>query len=272
MPTCHLRLETDMNSTFTIKQFANYKRLSKKITCLTAYDASFARVLSEAGIDILLVGDSLGNVIQGANNTIPVMIDDMVYHTRCVAHGNAQSLILSDLPFMTYATPQLAMQNAGALMQAGAHMVKLEGGAWLCDTVAMLTERGIPVCGHLGLLPQSVYKYGGYRKHGKATAEAELILNDAHSLQQAGASLLVLECIPEGLAKSISEALTIPTIGIGSGPHCDGQVLVLYDILGLSASAPKFAPNLLANQQASIADVIQQYIALVTEKEVAVTD
>ncbi len=261
-----------MNEAFTITQLANYKYSSKKITCLTTYDASFAHVLSEAGINILLVGDSLGNVIQGVESTLPVTMIDMIYHTKCVARGNTHSLILSDLPFMAYATPELAMQNAGRLMQAGAHMVKLEGGAWLYDTVAMLTERGIPVCGHLGLLPQSVYKYGGYRKHGKDTAEAEQIIEDAHCLQEAGAAMIVLECIPAELAKTMTEALTVPTIGIGSGPDCDGQVLVLYDILGLTASAPKFAPDLLAKQQTSIKEVIQQYIAMVTTDHLVETN
>lgn len=261
-----------MNEAFTINQLADYKQTSKKITCLTTYDASFARVLSDAGINIILVGDSLGNAIQGVDSTLPVTMTDMLYHTRCVARGNAHSLILSDLPFMAYATPELAMQNAGRIMQAGAHMVKLEGGAWLGDTVAMLTERGIPVCGHLGLMPQSIYKYGGYRKHGKDIAEAEQIIEDAHRLQEAGAAMIVLECIPAELAKTITEALTIPTIGIGSGPDCDGQVLVLYDILGISAPAPKFAPDLLAKQQTSIKEVIQQYIAMVTTDHPVVTN
>lgn len=222
------------------------KAAGEKFAVLTAYDASFARLAELAGIEVVLVGDSLGNVVLGYDSTVPVTMDDMCHHTQAVARGNSKSLIIADFPFMAYASELQALDNAAALMQAGAHMVKLEGGAWLEETVLLLAERGIPVCAHLGLTPQSVHKLGGYRVQGKDDAAATQILGDAVLLQEAGADLLVLECVPTPLATQISQTLDIPVIGIGAGPGTDGQVLVLYDILGLSPRQPRFSKNFLA--------------------------
>ncbi|MFA5631863.1 MAG: 3-methyl-2-oxobutanoate hydroxymethyltransferase [Porticoccaceae bacterium] len=217
----------------------------EKFAVLTAYDASFAHLAEAAGIEVMLVGDSLGNVVLGYNSTVPVTMDDMLHHTRAVSRGNSKSLLVADLPYMAYASEEQAMTNAAALMQAGAQVVKLEGGAWLESTVRKLSERGVPVCAHLGLTPQSVDKLGGYKVQGKDADGAAQILRDAQCLQDAGADLLVLECVPSGLGADISAKLKIPVIGIGAGPGTDAQVLVLYDMLGISARAPKFAKNFL---------------------------
>jgi 3-methyl-2-oxobutanoate hydroxymethyltransferase len=220
------------------------KQKGEKIACLTVYDASFAQLLEDAGIEVLLVGDSLGMVIQGWETTVPVTLEDMVYHTRCVARGRKRALLVVDLPFMSYATAPLALASATALMQAGAQVVKLEGGAIEVDIVRHLTERGIPVCAHLGLTPQSVHKLGGYRVQGREETAAETIRQDALALQTAGADMLVLECVPSSLATEITHTLAIPVIGIGAGVDCDGQVLVLYDALGITpGKVPKFAKN-----------------------------
>ncbi len=218
------------------------KQAKERFACLTAYDASFASLLEEAGVEVLLVGDSLGMVVQGRSSTLPVTMDDMVYHTHCVAQGTRQALLIADLPFLSYSSPQRALEQAGRLMAAGAQMVKLEGGGMLVDTVNGLSQWGIPVCGHLGLLPQSVNKLGGYRVQGREDAQARRILEDAKALEQAGADLLVLECVPAPLAQEITAALTIPVIGIGAGAGCDGQVLVLYDMLGITpGKRPRFS-------------------------------
>ncbi len=234
----------------------------EKIAALTCYDASFATLLENAGVDVLLVGDSLGMVLQGEETTLPVSMDDMVYHTRCVARGAKQAFIVADLPFGSYQqSPQQALANAARLMAAGAHMVKLEGGAAMAETVAFLVERGIPVCGHVGLTPQSVHQLGGYRVQGKTDEAAQRLLRDAEALQQAGAGLLVLEAIPAGLARQVTAELAIPTIGIGAGPDCSGQVLVLYDMLGIyPGKPPKFARNFLdggGSVQAAAAQYVQ---------------
>lgn len=230
----------------TIKTLNDIKRAGDKFAVLTAYDSAFARQLELAGIEALLIGDSLGNVVLGYDSTVPVSMDDMVHHTAAVARGNHKSLLIADLPFMAYATPEQTLANSARLMQAGAQMVKLEGGEWLCPSVRMLTDRGIPVCGHLGLTPQSFNKLGGYRVQGRDEAGAEQIVLDARRLQDAGADLLVLECVPTQLATRITKALTIPVIGIGAGPNTDAQVLVLYDMLGISPRVPKFTHNFLA--------------------------
>jgi len=222
------------------------KTAGQKFAVITAYDASFARLGELAGIEVLLVGDSLGNVVLGYDSTVPVTMDDMAHHTRAVARGNSKSLIIADLPFMAYANELQALDNAAVLMQAGAHMIKLEGGAWLEETVHLLAERGIPVCGHLGLTPQSVHKLGGYRVQGKDEEAAAQLLNDALLLQDAGADLLVLECVPSALGAQISAALAIPVIGIGAGVDTDAQVLVIYDLLGISPRQPRFSKNFLA--------------------------
>ncbi|PCJ93734.1 MAG: 3-methyl-2-oxobutanoate hydroxymethyltransferase [Porticoccaceae bacterium] len=231
--------------TVTINTLNALKEKGTKFPVITAYDASFSRLVEHAGIEVVLVGDSLGNVIQGHSSTVPVSMDDMIYHVQAVCRGNNKSLIIADLPFMAYATEEQTMENAALLMQAGAHMVKLEGGAWLEESVLMLSERGIPVCGHLGLTPQSVNKFGGYKVQGRTSEAAEQMIQDALLLEQAGIDILVLECVPTPLASKIARELDIPVIGIGAGPDTDAQVLVIYDILGLSPHQPKFAKNFL---------------------------
>jgi 3-methyl-2-oxobutanoate hydroxymethyltransferase len=226
----------------TIPDLHRCKRDKKKVIVVTAYDALFARLLEQAGIDVLLVGDSLGVVVQGKANTLSVTMEDMLYHTRLVAGAAQRSLVIGDMPFMSYqAGKEEALRNAGRFLQAGAHAVKLEGGAAMVDRVEAMTQVGIPVFGHLGMTPQSVHQYGGYKVQGKNAERAKTIVSDAKALEQAGAAAIVLEAIPAALAKTITEQLTIPTIGIGAGPHCDGQVLVLYDLLGLfDEFTPKF--------------------------------
>jgi 3-methyl-2-oxobutanoate hydroxymethyltransferase len=232
--------------TVTINTLNTLKEQGEKFPVITAYDASFARLIELAGIEVVLVGDSLGNVIQGHGSTVPVTMDDMIYHVEAVCRGNSKSLVIADLPFMAYATEEQTMENAALLMQAGAHMVKLEGGAWLEETVLMLSERGIPVCGHLGLTPQSVNKLGGYKVQGRDDQTAEQMILDAHLLEEAGVDILVLECVPTALAQQITNELSIPVIGIGAGPNTDAQVLVIYDMLGISPRLPKFSKNFLA--------------------------
>ena len=219
-----------------------------KIPSLTAYDYPWAKLLDEAGVPLILVGDSLGMVLQGHDSTIPVTIDDMSYHTECVCRAAPQSLVIADLPFMSYTTPEQAMASATQLMQAGAQMVKMEGGTWLSDTISMLVERGIPVCAHLGLTPQSVNTLGGFKVQGRTPKGAKSILADAVEIKDAGASLLVLECIPAHLASDISRKLDIPVIGIGAGAGTDGQVLVMHDLLGLSGHTARFVHNFMEGQ------------------------
>lgn len=247
-------------TTYTLKKL---KAEKQKFPVITAYDAAFSRIIGEVGIEVILVGDSLGNVVQGQDSTVPVTMEEMAYHVAAVRRGNQQSLIIADLPFMAYSTPEQAMENSAKLMQAGGHMVKLEGGTWLAGTVRMLAERGIPVCGHLGLTPQSVNKLGGYRVQGRDEEAAANMLKDAKALEAAGADLLVLECVPSSLAKIITDSLEIPVIGIGAGVDTDAQVLVLYDLLGLSPRLPKFAKNFLADCEPhcedKIADALQRY-------------
>lgn len=241
------------------------KRRGEKITCLTAYDYSFASLLENAGIDMIMVGDSLGMVMQGHDSTLPVSVADMVYHARCVARGAKRALIIVDLPFMSYQqSPAHAFASAGRLMQkGGAQVVKLEGGEPMAETVRFLVERGVPVCAHLGLTPQSVHQLGGYRVQGREATAAEKIRRDAKVLQEAGASLLVLEAVPSELAKTISSDLEIPTIGIGAGPDCDGQVLVLQDMLGIyPRPSPKFSKNFMQGA-ASVEAAVKSYIAAV---------
>jgi 3-methyl-2-oxobutanoate hydroxymethyltransferase len=238
-----------LEKTITLNNLHRYKKDGHKISCIALYDAPMAAIAEKAGIDIVLIGDSLGMTVQGHTSTLPVTIEHMVYHTAAVARGNKKSFIMSDMPFMAYATPSQAMENAAKLMQAGAHMVKLEGGKWLVDTVKMLNERGIPVCAHLGLTPQSVNKFGGYRVQGRDDKQATQIFNDATDLAHAGADLLVLECVPQTLAKKISEEVNIITIGIGAGADTHSQVLVVNDMIGITETPPKFSKNFLASYQ-----------------------
>lgn len=241
-----------------------------KLVALTCYDASFARVLAEAGVDILLVGDSLGMTIQGHATTLPVSLDDILYHTaavaRGVANGQAGAFIIADLPFGSYqGSPDQAFASASRCLAAGANMVKLEGGSVMVETVHFLSQRGAPVCAHLGLLPQSVNQTG-YRAQAREEATAKQLLQDALDLEAAGAQLLVLESIPAALAKAVSDGLAIPTIGIGAGPGCDGQVLVLNDLLGLTARPPRFAKDFLAGA-GGIAQAVADYAAAVRSGE-----
>ncbi len=250
----------------TLSHLQKRAREGGKIAVLTCYDASFATLLENSGVEVLLVGDSLGMVVQGEETTLPVSMADMVYHTRCVAHGAKKAFVVSDMPFGSYQQgPAQAMRNAAKLMAAGAQMVKLEGGAVMAKTVAFLVERGVPVCGHVGLTPQSVHQLGGYKVQGKGDAAAQKLIEDALALQQAGAGLLVLEAIPAVLARQVTQQLTIPTIGIGAGPDCSGQVLVLYDLLGIyPGKPPKFARNFLTGA-ASIEAAAVDYVKAVKD-------
>ncbi|HXV69267.1 MAG TPA: 3-methyl-2-oxobutanoate hydroxymethyltransferase [Nitrospira sp.] len=226
----------------TVPDLQRCKREKKKVTVVTAYDALFTRIVEQAGIGAILVGDSLGVVVQGRPNTLSVTMDDMLYHTRLVAGAAQKSLVIGDMPFMSYqAGTEEAVRNAGRLLQAGAAAVKLEGGAIMADRVKAMTSIGIPVMGHLGMTPQSLHALGGYKVQGKVKDQAAMLLKDAKSLEAAGAFAIVLEAIPSDVAKKITDTVSIPTIGIGAGPHCDGQVLVLYDLLGLFDDfVPKF--------------------------------
>ncbi|RJF97861.1 3-methyl-2-oxobutanoate hydroxymethyltransferase [Noviherbaspirillum saxi] len=238
----------------------------EKIAMLTCYDASFAALMDRCGVDALLVGDSLGNVCQGHSSTLPVTLADIAYHTASVARGNKHALLIADMPFGTYATPETAFDNAVKLMQAGAQMVKLEGGAWLVDTVRFLTERAVPVCAHLGLTPQSVHQLGGFKVQGKTAEGAEKLKADALALQEAGASILVLEAIPSALGKEVTELLAMPTIGIGAGVDCSGQVLVMHDMLGVfPGRKARFVKNFM-DGQTSIEAAVRGYIAAVKDR------
>lgn len=230
----------------TINDLIKWKKAGQKFPTSTAYDASFAQVFENQEMPVLLVGDSLGMVLQGHSDTLPVTLEDIAYHTRCVRAGSPNCLLMADMPFMTIVTPEKACENAAVLMRAGANMVKIEGNRWLVDTVKMLTERAVPVCAHMGLTPQSVNIFGGYKVQGRDEEQAEEMLSDALALQQAGAQVLVLECVPAKLAQRITAALDIPVIGIGAGSDTDGQILVMHDMLGISANyMPKFSKNFL---------------------------
>ena len=244
----------------TLSTLKNFKTNSEKFAVVTAYDATFAHTVSTAGIEAILVGDSLGMVLQGQDSTLPVSVADMAYHTASVKHGNQGAFIIADMPFMSYGTPEMAMVNARKIMQAGAHMVKLEGGGWLAETTTALSTQGIPVCVHLGLTPQSVNKLGGYKVQGKAEAEAEQMFNDAKALVAAGADIVLLECVPTKLAKRLTEAVDVPVVGIGAGPFTDAQVLVMHDLLGLTMGRkpPKFVKNFML-ESATIAEAFERY-------------
>jgi 3-methyl-2-oxobutanoate hydroxymethyltransferase len=248
----------------TTSSLLSMKQQGRKISTITAYDASFSKLFDQAGIHAILIGDSLGMVLQGQDSTLPVSIDDMVYHTACVKRGVEQALIIADMPFMSYSTKDKALHNAGLLMQAGASMVKVEGGAWLNETIASLVERGIPVCAHLGLTPQSVNIFGGFKVQGRENEKAQQMINDALALEAAGAQLLVLECIPSQLGDAITKALSIPTIGIGAGKNTDGQILVMHDALGIACNyMPKFSRNFLKDT-GDIKKAVELYISEVS--------
>ncbi|MGM0824663.1 MAG: 3-methyl-2-oxobutanoate hydroxymethyltransferase [Pseudomonadota bacterium] len=245
--------------TVTLSTLQAHKRAGETFSCLTAYDASFAHAASHAGIDVLLVGDSLGMVLQGHNSTLPVTIDDIYYHTRCTARGKGHSLLMVDLPFMSNATTARMLDDAAALMRAGAELVKVEGEAWMADGIRELTRRGVPVCAHLGLTPQTVYQLGGYKVQGREAAQAERIINDAKVLVEAGASVILLECVPASLGKAVTEALDVPVIGIGAGPDTDGQILVMHDVLGVThGRTPRFVKNFMVSAD-SIQSAFEHY-------------
>ncbi|BAZ94945.1 3-methyl-2-oxobutanoate hydroxymethyltransferase [Thiohalobacter sp. COW1] len=256
-------------STRTLEQLQAMKRAGEKIACLTAYDASFAHWLDAADVDIALVGDSLGMVVQGQASTLPVTVEQMVYHAACVARGCRQAYRIVDMPYKSYDTPEHALTNARRLLQGGeAMMVKLEGGAPAqLAVIESLLGAGIPVCGHLGLLPQSVREPGGYRVQGREPEAAERILNQAQALERAGVGLLILEAVPAALGRRVSEALQIPVIGIGAGVHCDGQVLVLYDLLGITpGKRPRFSRDFLAGA-GSVEAALRAYVQAVKAGE-----
>jgi 3-methyl-2-oxobutanoate hydroxymethyltransferase len=240
----------------------------EKIAIVTCYDASFASLLEKAGVDILLVGDSLGNVLQGEETTLPVTLEDMIYHTRCVVRGSSKAFIMVDMPFGTsQVSPQDTFENAAALMAAGANMVKIEGGSIMAETIEFLTQRGIPVCGHIGLTPQSVNQLGGYKVQGKTDYEAERLLKDAVALEKAGAGMLLMEVVPAALARQVTQTLSIPTIGIGAGIDCSAQVLVLYDMLGIySGKKARFMKNFLTGVE-SIHEAVKNYVRAVKAGE-----
>lgn len=253
-----------MAKKITTSALLKMKQQGEKISTITAYDASFAKLFDQAGIHAILIGDSLGMVLQGNDDTLPVTIDDMAYHTSCVRAGVENTLIIGDMPFMAYATKEQAFENATKLMQAGAGMVKMEGGLWLTDTISALVERGIPVCGHIGLTPQSVHVFGGFKVQGREQDKALAMIEEAKALEKAGVQLLVLECIPADLGKAITEAVSIPTIGIGAGKDTDGQILVMHDALGISCSyMPKFSRNFLIDT-GDIKKAVELYISEVS--------
>ena len=239
----------------------------EKIAMLTCYDATFAHVLDDAGVDCLLIGDSLGMVLQGQPSTVPVTLEQMAYHTECVARGNRTAWVVSDLPYGSYQeSREQAVRSAATLMQAGAHMVKLEGGGWTADTVRFLVDRGIPVCAHLGLTPQSVHALGGYRIQGRGDEAAATLKQHALELSDAGAAMVVVELIPSALGQELTQALPIPVIGIGAGPQCSGQVLVLHDMLGLTTGKlPRFVRNFMEGS-ASVEEAVRRYVAAVKDQ------
>jgi 3-methyl-2-oxobutanoate hydroxymethyltransferase len=244
----------------TTSSLLKMKQENTKITALTAYDASFAKLFDEQGIDLLLIGDSLGMVLKGDDDTLDVSVEDVAYHTRAVRKGVERAFVIADMPFMSYSTPEQAYLSAAELIRAGASMVKLEGGSWLIETIKGLNERSVPVCGHLGLTPQSVHVFGGFKVQGRDDLQAEQIIDQAKLLEQAGIQLLVLECVPADLAGKISQNLSIPVIGIGAGAQTDGQILVMHDMFGVSANyMPKFSKNYL-EQNNNMREAVNQYI------------
>ena len=245
----------------TLNTLQKMAQEGNRIAMLTCYDASFAAVLEDAGVDSLLIGDSLGNVLQGHESTLPVTLRDMVYHTGCVARGSKRAFIVADMSFGTFqVSPEETLRNAAELMSAGAHMVKIEGGRPMLDTIEFLTDRGIPVCGHLGLTPQSVHALGGYRVQGRGEDAGQQLLKEAKQLEQAGAGMIVLEAIPAALARDVTGAITVPTIGIGAGPDCSGQVLVLHDMLDVyPGKKAKFVKNYM-RPAGSIQGAVELYV------------
>jgi len=253
-------------SAVTLSRLAKMKQAGEKFACLTAYDASFTALLESAGVEVILVGDSLGIVVQGRDTTVPVTIEEIIYHTQCVARARENALLMADMPFMSYATPEQAIENAARLMrEGGAQMVKLEGASIQVETVRQLTARGIPVCAHIGLQPQLIHKLGGYKVQGRDADAARAMVSDAIALQEAGADILLLECVPAPLAEEITQQLTIPVIGIGAGSGTDGQILVLYDMLDITAGRkPSFVRNFMADAS-DLSTALRDYVAAVKD-------
>jgi 3-methyl-2-oxobutanoate hydroxymethyltransferase len=258
-------LQETSRSVITVPKLQAMREAGERITMLTCYDASFAALLDRAGVEVLLIGDSLGNVLQGHGTTLPVELTDIAYHTAAVARGNKSALIVADMPFGTIGSKEEAYANAVRLMRAGAAMVKIEGGEWLAETVRFLVERSIPVCGHVGLTPQSVHAFGGFKVQGKSEAAALKMKRDALALQDAGAQLIVIEAVPTLLAREVTEALAVPTIGIGAGVDCSGQVLVLHDMLGIfPGKRPRFVKDFMQGQP-SILAAVEAYVRAVKD-------
>jgi 3-methyl-2-oxobutanoate hydroxymethyltransferase len=259
-------LQETSRSAITVPKLRIMRDAGEKITMLTCYDASFSALLDRAGVDVLLIGDSLGNVLQGHGTTLPVTLADIAYHTAAVARGNKNALIVADMPFGTVGSREETYANAVQSMRAGAQMVKIEGGEWVADTVKFLVDRSIPVCGHVGLTPQSVHAFGGFKVQGKTDAGAEQMRRDALAFQDAGAQLLVIEAVPTLLASEVTQQLVIPTIGIGAGIECSGQVLVLHDMLGIfPGKRPRFVKDFMQGQP-SILAAVEAYVRAVREK------
>jgi len=253
----------------TLSQLRKMQQNGEKITCLTAYDATFAALFADAGVDMLMVGDSLGMVVQGQSSTLPVSVDHIIYHCQNVRRGCGDNMfVIADMPFMAYAEPEQALHNAARLMQEGkANMVKMEGGSYLSETFSLLSRQGIPICAHLGLQPQSVNKIGGFKLQGKDEAQAQRIIDDALALQDSGADMLVLECVPATLGQALTERLSMAVIGIGAGPACDGQVLVCYDMLGISRMhLPRFVKNFMP-QKGNVRDAVEAFVRAVKSGE-----
>lgn len=252
----------------TIATLNQLKAEGEKIVCVTAYDYCSSFAASEAGIELILVGDSLGMVIHGRDSSLPVTISDMAYHMRCVKSGNHQALLMADLPFMSYYSESKSLENAAILMREGAQVVKLEGGAWLAESTRLLTERGIPVCAHMGLTPQSVNHLGGYRVQGRDPQKRQTIIDEAKVLQKAGACMILIECVPASLGKELTQALDVPVIGIGAGSDTDGQILVWHDLLGFyPGKKAKFVKNFLLGNQGGIQGALAEYVRQVKSGE-----
>ena len=252
----------------TLNTLTALKVKGERFACITAYDATFAEIASSVGIEVVLVGDSLGMVLQGHDSTLPVTMDDILYHLEAVKRGNAGALIMADMPFMSYYSEGLTLKNAAQLMRAGAHVVKLEGGRWIGESTRLLVERGIPVCAHMGLTPQSINRFGGFRVQGRDPQQAQTILDEAVYLEEAGASLLLIEAIPRQLAARIARRLNVPVVGIGAGNEVDGQIMVMHDLLGVTPpgiKVPKFVKNFLADSRDGIRGAFTAYLKAVKE-------
>jgi len=263
----HLQDRRKDQEPVTISTLARMREGDEPIACITAYDASFAHLVDVAGVDVVLVGDSLGMVIQGHDTTVPVTVDDMVYHTRCVARGLQRPLLIADMPFASYSLPETAFMNAARLMQeGGAQMIKLEGGMLQVRTVEFLSGRDIPVCAHIGLTPQSVHKLGGFKVQGRESGAEERMIGEARALEEAGADIVLLECVPAAIGAAVRAEVKVPVIGIGAGPDVDGQILVLYDIIGLTPGRkPRFVRDY-SSETSNPLQAVRAYVASVKDR------